>query len=198
MFYKIILFFFIGSAIGCNSNDKNEMLVVATQEPVNAEENKNFFPVTAFIKGQIAGIKSNGINPMKVIKQQNRLDTSWVKTDNFSQIFQEFLDPVIDTANMRSYFSETKFEDQTLNTYTFIYSPNGRIPDSLNIKTWTVYISPETNKVTRIYLVKKSKDNNQLQLTWDTDKSCKIVTIAKDNNGKEFVKTVEDIYWKFD
>ncbi|MEO7047259.1 MAG: hypothetical protein ABI091_18300, partial [Ferruginibacter sp.] len=137
----------------------------------------NFFPVTTFIKGQILDIKKGGTNPVNIITQNQKTDSTWLKMDEIDDQLSDFLTPVIDTVNMSSLFSEKKFLDQTLNAYTFTYDAKGPLPDSLNLLRWDVYVKPDDNKVKRIYMIKKAGDGIEKQLTWEADNWAKIVTL---------------------
>ncbi len=44
-------------------------------------------------------------------------------------------------------------------------------------KRWDVYVDPDNGKVTRIYLVKRGAADRELQLTWQSGKWYKIVTL---------------------
>lgn len=200
MLIRLLLFILLFIVTSCNSgSDLDQEIKDANIESgVTAEsESNSFFPVTSFIRGQLAQIKNNGINPMKVTTGLNKNDTTWLQTENFNEHFDAFLHPVIDTANLLPFFTETKFEDQTLGTFTFMYTPSRPLPDSISLQNWAVYISPETNRVTRVYIVKTTGKNMQ-QLTWETDKYCKIVLIETGKDGKQYVAKEENIYWKFD
>jgi len=100
---------------------------------------------------------------------------------------------------MAAFYSEKSFLDQTINAVTFSYDPKIKLPDSLNLTHWDVYINPQTSRVERIYLVKESTEKNAnvtTQLTWLSDKWFSIRTI-KDADGKPEVKETK-IIWGFD
>lgn len=156
-----------------------------------------FFPVTNYIKGQINEIVKKGINPIKILSTEKKADSVWLKVSEFDAAFREFVQPEIDSNNLLTYFTESKFADQTLDTYTFTYAPNGNLPDSISLKRWDVYIDRVTNNVKRIYIVKQNRDK-ELQLTWQSGKWCKTVCIANDKSGKQFIEYEETIKWSFD
>jgi hypothetical protein len=198
MLFKISAFFCFIFFLSCNDSATYSTPGANDQALTDPDANVQFFPVTSFIKGQVAQIRAAGVNPMKVIIQHGRSDTTWIKTENFDATFREFLTPVIDTANLVNYYTEDRFEDQTIGAFTLMYTSKYPKPDSLNLQSWIVYISPETNKVTKIYILKEANEKVELQLTWDTDKSCKIVTLATGRDGNQFIKKEEIIYWTFD
>lgn len=157
----------------------------------------NFFPVTSYLRGELYGIKTGGITPIKRTTINNITDSVWVREGDFENTFAPFLSPVIDTANLKSTFTEKKFLDQTLNAFTFTYDPINIASDSFAFKHWDVYVDPDNNKVRRIYLTKKVSENTELRLTWQSGKWCKIVTLNTENGLTKIVKE-EKIYWTFE
>lgn len=127
---------------------------------------------------------------------KGRTDSSWLKAENFEKEMAAFLEIEIDTSNLKDLFSEKRFLDQTLNAYTFTYDPKSTLPDSLALQHWDVYVDPTTNKVKRIYLITKNNDRKQRQLTWQSDKWCKIITIVTDKDNSVVEKEVL-IKWDF-
>lgn len=154
----------------------------------DSTEKQNFFPVTDFIKGEIFNIKKSGINPLRYTTVNNRTDSVWLNIEQLDTVLQEFLQPEIDSANLISLFAEKSFFDQSIDAITLTYDPIAVLPDSMKLTHWDVYIDPKSNKVRRIYMVKEIDKNNMLQLTWLSNKWCKIVSIVTDDKG---VSTIE-------
>ncbi|RYF90752.1 MAG: hypothetical protein EOO03_03000 [Chitinophagaceae bacterium] len=164
----------------------------------NAPATQSFFPVTNYIYGQIEEIKQAGINPIKIDSTQKNTDSTWLKVEELSSAFDAFLTPVIDSINLTKFFTESSFDDKTIGAYTFTYTPLPNLPDSISLQRWDVYVNPVTNTVKRIFMVKKDTDNRELQLTWQSDQWCKIVTITANKDGQESVSSVQTIKWNFD
>lgn len=98
---------------------------------------------------------------------------------------------------MSAFFTETTFLDQTLEAYTFSYEPVKQLPDTIPFNNWVIYLDQTTQKLKRIYLVKKGTGNTTLQLTWVANKWAKIVTIAKNSGGDETVEKETRISWDY-
>ena len=158
--------------------------------------NQNFFPVTTYIKGQLLDLKNEGINPIMHRIINNKKDSMWLKVEEVPTAVAPFLEPLIDSANLKDLFKETRFLDQTLNAYTFTYDPIGKLPENFELQHWDVYIDPETNRVTRIYILKKEKDGTIVQLTWLSDKSCHMVWIK--DKGKPVIEKDIFINWRIE
>lgn len=157
----------------------------------------SFFQVTSYLKGQISEIRTGGKTPIKFLTFNNKTDSVWLKMNNLDTAFADFLSPDIDSGNLVALFTEKKFLDQTINAITLTYDPIKTLPDNFYLTHWDVYIDPVTGMVRRIYLIKELPGRVTKQLTWNTGKSCTIVTIADDINGKSFVERKVAIKWDY-
>jgi hypothetical protein len=166
----------------------------------DSAENISIFPVTSFLKGQLLEIDSLETTPLKIIVENGKTDSVWLKREDVRAAAAPFLTPVIDSASMSPFFSVKSFLDQTINAYTFTQDPRIKLPDSMELRHWDVYMSPQTNKITRIYLVKEKAEKNAeitTQLTWLSDQSFSIRTITQ-APGKQPVIKEEKMIWNFD
>jgi hypothetical protein len=177
------LFFVLSTLISCHQNENTAIEKNESTEVDTPPEAPSFFPLGNFIKGQIVDIKNSGINPIKITTVNKIPDTSWIPLDAFEKIFGEFYTPFIDSTSLQPFFIENKFFDQTLNAITLTYTSVGKVPDSIPWKYWNIYIEPENNKITRIFMVKALSIDRTRQLTWIPGVSAKAVTISP--NGAE-------------
>jgi hypothetical protein len=175
-----------------NSSNKN------TTSSVGADtlQKQRFFPVTTYIKGQLYNIKEKGINPIKYTTIGDKKDSVFLKVESWEQEMAEFLSPVIDSTNLNTLFVEKSFKDQSLDAITFTYDAVKKLPDSLSLTGWTVYVNPETGNVKRIYLT-KTKDNHTVQLTWNSDKNCKMVYLLTNEKGEFTIEKEVLISWDY-
>ncbi len=184
----------------CNNNSSTSPSTKAAATASVAtlgDSSTNFFPVTSYLKGELLGIKNGGITPVRKITIDGKTDSSWIKMEELETVFAAFLTPVIDTANLKNGFEQKIFKDETLDAFTFTYDPKNAQTNSFAFTHWDVYVNPESNKVTRIYLLKKESADKTLQLTWKSGKNCKILTL-KNADGKTTVEKEENISWSFD
>ena len=189
----IIVFLFIIFS-GCGSQKNAQDLPSGA-----SSESQSIFPVTSFLRGQLLEIDSMPVTPLRIITVDGKSDSTWLKRADIRSQATPFLTPVIDSVNMASLFSEKSFLDQTINSFTFSYDPKATLPDSLHIRHWDVYINPQTNSVSRIYIVKEKNENNidsTMQLTWLADKWYSIRTIEKEQGKEPKVKEMKMI-WDF-
>jgi hypothetical protein len=170
------------------------------QKPVSVEEKvsdtTNIFPVTSFLKGQLNMLDTLPFTPLKIISENGKTDSTWLKRPDIRKNASPFLTPVIDSATMMALFSEKSFLDQTINAYTFSYDPKVQLPDSIKLTHWDVYMNPQTNSIQRIYMVKQNADTTT-QLTWVINKWYSIRTIIAQPNSKAKIKE-EKMIWDFD
>ena len=166
----------------------------------NTEETQSFFPVTDFLLGQLNEIESLPITPLKIIVTDNKRDSVWLKKKDTRIFALPFLHPVIDSISMQKFFTEKSFMDQTINAVTLSYDPKIKLPDSIKLNHWDVYIDPQKNTVQRIYMVKEEIVNGEsvtTQLTWKVNKWCSIRTIVQQLKTAPLVKE-EIMKWDFD
>jgi hypothetical protein len=178
----------------CNDSGKQP---AGHSSVTDTAEKQRFFPVTAYLKGQIFNLKKSGINPLKYTTVNDRTDSVWLKIEELDTALQEFLQPEIDSANLISLFTEKSFMDQSIDAVTFTYDATAILPDSMKLKHWDVYIDPKSNKVKRIYMVKDVDKNKTLQLTWIGNQWCKIVSIVTDEKGESKIEKEEKFILDF-
>lgn len=189
----LLLPLFISLLIACNSNKQDAPPATPQAE---AEKQASFFPVTAYIKGQLKEM-STTTAPLKYNITGDHKDSVWVRPEDLNLEFSEFLTPEIDSVNLVSLFNENKFVDRSYNdAITFTYEPKGELPDTMSLRMWTIYIDPKKNSVQKIFL-KKQKGNKDLQLTWQTGKWASIITITNKPDGTSAIEKEEKIIWDF-
>ncbi|MEO8853915.1 MAG: hypothetical protein ABI359_09055 [Ginsengibacter sp.] len=174
----------------CHSQNNSIAAVTLPADSVH------IFPVTSFLKGQLKMLDTMPVTPLRTISENGKTDSTWLKREDIRKNAGSFLVPVIDSASMISLFTEKSFLDQTLNAYTFSYDPKVKLPDSVHLVHWDVYMNPQTNEISRIYLVKENADTTT-QLTWLVNKWYSIRTIVQPTGKKPQVKE-EKMTWGLD
>jgi hypothetical protein len=180
---------------GCSNKKNNPADTANTADSINTNPEQNsLFPVTSFLKGQMIALDSVPVTILQVSTNNGKADSAWISKEKIKPLLQPFISDLIDKENLVSFFKESKFNDQTTDAITFTYAPKKVLPDSIALRHWDVYVNPETGTIRRVYIVKQLKENGLLytqQLTWQTDKWAKIVTI----NDKDGGKVQSDIKW---
>lgn len=186
----LLLFFFLAYC-SCTNKDENKSF-----NEESRQEKEVFFPVTEYLKGQIAEIKAKGITPLRYIKKGNQTDSSWLNMNQLNDSFSDFLLPEIDSVKLANYYTGKRFFDQTLNEITLTYEANQTNTSGLVWQGWNVYINPETGNVDRIYMMKRISDKQTAQLTWLPYKNCKLVIITT-NGDSSFVDSEIKTKWDY-
>jgi len=187
-----IFFFCFFFLFSCSQEKHNSDDTLATADMDTTTEALSFFPLGNYIQGQIVDIKKSGINPFKLVKKENGEDTTWIHVEDFDTVFGEFYTPNIDSSSYHTFFKENKFFDQTLNAITLTYSATGQLTDSIPWRYWNIYIDPETNEITRIFMVKETGPDLTRQLTWIPGTGAKAVTI-----NKNVIENETNIKWSY-
>jgi hypothetical protein len=192
---KIIISILASSFFLFSCNDSGKPPEHFTEK--DTTEKQHFFPVTAYLKGEVFNIKKSGVNPLKFTTVNEHTDSVWLKIEDLDAAVQEFLRPVIDSANLISLFTEKSFMDQSINAVTLTYDAAGLLPDSMKLKHWDVYIDPQSGNVKRIYMVKEIDKEKTLQLTWVSNQWCKITSFVTDDKGVMKIEKEEKLIWDF-
>ncbi len=192
---KIIFSILLSSFFLFSCTDSGKPTGHSTEK--DTTEKQKFFPVTAYLKGEIFNIKKSGVNPLKYTTVNEHTDSVWLKTEDLDAAVQEFLNPVIDSVNLITLFTEKSFMDQSIDAVTLTYDATGILPDSMKLKHWDVYIYPQSGNVKRIYMVKEIDKAKTLQLTWVSNKWCKVTSIVTDDKGLTKIEKEEKLIWDF-
>lgn len=192
----LLLVFFLMFLLCCCSEKKSS---TSQQTKKNSTDENTFFPVTEYIRGQLKEIESLPVTPLKIVTSNGIQDSIWMKKENIRAFAEPFLHPEIDTSNFKDLFIEKSFLDQTIDAFTFSYDPVDKLPDTLQLRRWDVYIDPKKNTIKRIYIIKESNNNGIMQttqLTWKSNKWCKITTITEQPGKQPDIKE-ELMKWDF-
>lgn len=188
-FLFIIVFILL---ISCdNTREKKRAKQLAATALNDNGDTMNIFPVTDFLSGQIRILEGSPVTPLRLLIKDGKTDSVWIAREDIEKFASPFLTPVIDSMFLNKYFRGNSFLDQTVNAVTFNYGVRPEYAKEVPLKSVTVYIRPQTNKVERIYLEKESADTIE-QLTWKANNWFSIRKIEAGRINEEKVK------WNFD
>ena len=185
--------------LSCSQNKKSGTGDNAGDTAKTSAKDTSFFPVTSFLQREILDLDSLPVTILETTTFNNKQSSAWLPAAKVKPKLQPFLSDIIDKNNLSSYFKETNFNDQSTDAITLMYDPKTALPDSFALRRWDVYINPDKNTLRRVYMVKRIKENNALtiqQLTWQSGKWAKIVTINNDNGNSSPV--IKEIKWVWD
>lgn len=181
--------------VSCSNNSNQPG--PSQQAADSTKEKQSFFPVTAYIRGQLYSIREKGLTPIKYTTIKDHTDSVMIKFDELDGLAKEFIQPQIDSTNLLSQYSESKFLDQTINAFTLTYEPRGQVTDSMPLLHWDVYMDPESGKIKRVYIVKKAGKDKTLQLTWVNNQWFKTNFITTQPDGSSVIEKEEKVSWDY-
>jgi|GEM_PF-392252 len=166
--------------ISCRDTVKENATTTGTSDTTRTEEKKNYFPVSDYIKSEIAYVDSLPLRIVRYTIQHGKKDSVFLKPAEFDQLAQQFLDPAMEKANFEKNFSETSFMDQTSQSVTFTYSKK---EDQPGLRRIDILASPDavSDKVKSIYLEKTVliHDSTFIQkMYWKSRKNFQVITIS--------------------
>jgi hypothetical protein len=186
------------------SGNKNKEASTGGSNATGSERNDStkhsYFPVTSFIQGQLNVFDSLPVTILQVTTVNNQTDSVWLPRNLVKPLLQPFTRDLIDKENLLGYFKESTFNDQSTESITFTYDPITVLPDSISLRHWDVYVDPEKGTIKRVYIVKElsagGDSSDTQQLTWQTGKWAKIVTIRNKPGASTLQSEVRWI-WDF-
>jgi hypothetical protein len=172
------------------SSCKDQKPATATPEQT---EKKRYFPVVDFLKGQIHYVDSLPSAILKIVTENNKPDSSFIKREEFDRLAQDFILPDLQQNIFEKNFKESSFIDQTTESATFNYT----LTDSkLSLQRVDVLATPDElySKVKSIFLQQTINKNDTIivkKLYWQTNKHFQIATIIRAPNQPKKIKQVQ-------
>ena len=191
---KLLLGFTILLLMGCNDTEEQSIPVKTVD---STEKVKAYFPVQDYIKSEIRQVDSLPVGIMKYTIQNGSVDSVYIKPEEFHQLAQEFLSPLLEKESFEREFSENSFFDNTTQYSSFLYSA---INKSLPVQRIDVLAKPEDvvyNKVKSIYIEKhfESADSSVIQkLYWKSGQNFQINTEIRTAKPEVISKQVKVVW----
>ena len=190
----------IGMNLGCSDNTEQEPDAEKHQPwgNKNAEAEESFFPVTAFLNGEIREMWELGSKVSLTIPKKGKLKQQLLSDDTLSwkESFKDFFSPTIDSNRLAGTYRLSKFMDETIHAITLSYERKTPIIAFPEWNNWNVYIEPETGMVKKLFLVKKIDSTHLQQLTWKHGKNCLIRDFNLDSTGNLVLYKEQEYIWK--
>jgi hypothetical protein len=185
---KYFMIILIGAVFFSNCKDQKPTTTTPEQTV-----KKSYFPVVDFLKGQIHNVDSLPSAILKIVIENNKPDSSYIKREEFDKLAQDFILADLQQNNFEKNFKESSFIDQTTQSATFNYtSTNSKLslqrvdvlatPDELYSKVKSIFIQQTLNKNDTI-IVKK--------LYWQTNKHFQIATSLQAPNQTKKIKQLQ-------
>ena len=164
----------------------------AIQSPAN--DTAKFFQVTQYLRSQIAEVNKTPYYIYKLTITNGKKDSSAVDNAVFNVIAAQFLKPDINEADIKKYYKENIFHDQTTKSFTISYSTENK---QLEIQNIEVLLQEDGETVKRIFIRKffTYPDSSVIeQLSWKPDQRFQINRLVQKPNNQE-TSYQTDVVW---
>ncbi len=160
-----------------------------SEEETNGDINKTFFPIAGSINAELKEIDSLPIAVIKYTRSGDKTDTTLADKSELRKVSAMLTDPDISSPELKKYYKEAVFMDNTINTVTMSYTTSSNKPAIRKIE---VMIHPETEKVKSIYVEKQETAGDityNRKMVWTSGKSLQLITITSLPGQTESIKT---------
>lgn len=176
IFLLIYLLFYYG----CKPNGSN----TATNKN-GKEDTTHFFQVAQYIQSQIAEVDKTPYFIYKIDITNGKKDSIPINNSVFNQFAAKFLKPDINDKEIKKYYTESIFHDQTTRSFTLSYTANDK---QLEIQNIDVLLQEDGKTVKRIFIRKffNYPDSSAIeQLSWKPGESFQINRLVQNSGNKE-------------
>jgi hypothetical protein len=165
------------------------LLSACNNEAENDDISKTFFPIKGNIEAELKKLDTIPIAILKYSSNNGLPDTSLFDKQEFKKVAAELYSPDISSKDLKKYYRESVFMDNTINAIIMSYTTSEKEPVVRKIE---VMIQPETERVRSIY-VEKQEGQTLRKMIWTPGRNLQVITIV--NEGPENIKT-EKYTWE--
>ena len=184
--------------IACNSGESKPGPAQAVD---STEKAKAYFPVLDYLQSEIRYVDSLPVGIMKYTIQNNITDSTYIKPEEFHQLAQEFLSPLLNKPTFEKEFKETSFFDNTTQYSTIFYSTTNT---NLPLQRVDVVVKPQNeiyNKVKSVYMEKhyEKADSSIIQkLYWKAGQNFQISAQIRTTKPEVVTRQVKVVWNSWD
>lgn len=133
--------------------EKNNPAAPATELPDSTNKAKQFFPILDYLRGELKNMESYATAIKTYTTVGNKIDSGFIKPEQFNTIMQEYLPSELSKENFERYYTESSFFDETTQTSNFTYSTKN---DELDFHRVDVLVqgSETFDKVSSVFMAK--------------------------------------------
>lgn len=171
------------------------LLILASISACNSSsEEKTYFPITAFLKEEIARIDSLPIAIILTRENKGNLDTSIVDKKDFRTLAMSLIGIDLQEKKYKKNYQELVLEDVQLGNITISYTTENT---DLPIRKIELYIDANSNKIKNIFAERQEKEGEQLltkKILW-TAATELMVNTSHYQNGELLDNRTERYNW---
>ena len=175
------------------------LLIACKHKKKEKSESERFFPVSSFLKSQVADVDTSLYSIRKVTYvDSSRSDTAFYRREQFKELASEFLNlPDISTSEYEDRFTEERQYDETMDRAILRYQPVNAEKEEIQLEELLIKPDPPHDKVTSIIInySRNSKDSSvQKRMLWEVNKSFQVTTTRQLPGQKETELTYKVIW----
>jgi hypothetical protein len=150
-------------------------------------EEKNFFPVSAYIESQLHSIDSLQLPVVQFYSGNGREDTTGISMAECRNLAAAFLETDISDPKWKGKYVENSFADQSIPSISFTYATKD---SSLPVKRVDIVLKPDpvqADKVKSVYMEKFYQHGDTLvneKLFWKADHYYQVISTRQTPNGQ--------------
>jgi hypothetical protein len=170
------------------------LLVLAGCGPKDPEEDKTYFSVVDFARGQVKKVDSSGVRITRILTEDGRSDTALIGKPEFRSYASEFTSlPDISTGSRKRHYEESNSYDDLMNNVLLSYTTSD--PDE-EVRRQTLMLEPDENGNTHMRTVlvnhiRAAGDSTvEKDLTWHVDRRFQVVTKVRRKDQPEKISVL--------
>lgn len=184
----LFISWFITALIACNNHTVTETNPGETTKKDSAEatpDTSGFFPVAAFIGGEIKTIDSFQLPLTKTITINNKPKVFPVSDEEFRALAKNFTEPDVNSPELAKHYTKSNIADESIPSITLSFTAND---NTVPVRKVDVYVKPDpasTDKVSAIYIEKSFTSGDTIvnqRLYWKAGRNMQITTEKIINN----------------
>lgn len=160
-----------------------------TNDETDGDVNKTFFPIAGNINAELKALDTLPVAIIKYTTEGDRSDTTIADKAELKKMAALLTSPDISSPELKKYYKEAVFMDNTINTVTMSYSTRSETPEVRKIE---VMIHPENEQVKSIYVEKQARNGDTTitrKMVWTPKRNLQIITMTGLPGQPESIKT---------
>ncbi len=174
-----LLLIAIAAFVGCKQKENPSKQVEQTKDTTQ------FFQVSQYIQQQIEDVKKTPYYIYKIDIKNGIKDSMPINTPLYVQLAGQFITTDINKPDLKKYYIENIFYDQTTKTFTISYTTSNK---ELEIQNIEILLQEDGQTVKRIFIRKflTYPDSSVIeQLSWKVSESFQINRLVQTQDKKE-------------
>ena len=170
------VFYACFSLISCGNNKQ--------PNTATAADSTVYYPINSFIRQQIKQVDTTPYYVYRVLVMNDKKDSSTISRAVFDSLAKQCMLPELEENNLRKYFTESVYQDESTNSITLTYTPK----DNNNmVQSAMVLLDPDTQNVKWVFIntLQNGGDSTIIQkIGWKGGEKCYLNRSVTHADGK--------------